>query len=89
MSEPQNLPHNLTLSERKKLALTGATEVVSFDEASVVINTPLGMLGIQGRELQLKTLSETGGNVTVEGYITSLSYEEPRPAGGWFSRFVR
>ncbi len=89
MSEPQNLPHNLTLSERKKLALTGATEVVSFDEASVVVNTPLGMLVIQGRELQLKTLSETGGNVTVEGYITSLSYEEPRPAGGWFSRLVR
>ena len=89
MSEPQNLPHNLTLSERKKLALTGAIEVVSFDEASVVINTPLGMLVIQGRELQLKTLSDTGGNVTVEGYITSLSYEEPRPAGGWFSRLVR
>ena len=89
MSEPQNLPHNLTLSERKKLALTGATEVVSFDEASVVVNTPLGMLVIQGRELQLKTLSETGGNVTVEGYITSLSYEEPRPAGGWCSRLVR
>ena len=89
MSEPQNLPHNLTLSERKKLALTGATEVVSFDEASVVVNPPLGMLVIQGRELPLKTLSETGGNVTVEGYITSLSYEEPRPAGGWFSRLVR
>ena len=89
MSEPQNLPHNLTLSERKKLALTGATEVVSFDEASVVVNTPLGMLVIQGRELQRKTLSETGGNATVEGYITSLSYDEPRPAGGWFSRLVR
>lgn len=89
MSEPQNLPHNLTLSERKKLALTGATEVVSFDEAAVVVNTPLGTLVIQGRELQLKTLSESGGNVTVEGYITSLSYEEPRPAGGWFSRLVR
>jgi hypothetical protein len=44
---------------------------------------------VQGRELQLKTLSESGGNVAVEGYITGLSYEEPRPAGGWFSRFVR
>ena len=89
MSEPQIVPHGLTLNERKKLALTGATEVVSFDEASVVVNTPLGMLVIQGRELQLKTLSEQGGNVTVEGYITSLAYEEPRAAGGWFSRLIR
>lgn len=89
MSEPQILPHNLTLNDRKKLALTGATEVVSFDDTSVIVNTPLGMLVIQGRELQLKTLSESGGNVTVEGYITSLAYEEPRPTGGWFSRLIR
>ena len=89
MNEPQLMPHNLTLNDRKKLALTGATEVISFDDSSVVVNTPLGMLVVQGRELQLKTLSESGGNVAVEGYITGLSYEEPRPAGGWFSRFVR
>ena len=89
MNEPQMIPHNLTLNDRKKLALTGATEVITFDDASVVVNTPLGMLVVQGRELQLKTLSESGGNVTVEGYITSLSYEEPRPAGGWFSRLIR
>ncbi len=85
----QILPHNLTLHERKKLALTGASEVVSFDESSVVINTPLGTLVILGRELQLKTLTEDGGNVAVEGCITSLSYEEPRPAGGWLGRFLR
>lgn len=89
MSEQQNLSHSLTLNARKKLALTGATEVVSFDDTSVVINTPLGMLVIQGRELQLKTLTEDGGNVTVEGLITSLVYEEPRAAGSWFSRLVR
>lgn len=89
MAEQQNLPHNLTLHERKKLTLTGATEVVSFDDASVVIRTPLGTLVVQGRELQLKTLTLDGGNVAVEGQISSLVYEEPRSAGGWFSRLVR
>lgn len=85
----QILPHCLTLNERKKLALTGATEVVSFDDTCVVVNTPLGTLVVQGRELQLKTLTEDGGNVAVEGYITSLAYEEPRPTGSWLSRFLR
>ena len=89
MAEQQILPHSLTLNERKKLALTGATEVVSFDDASVVVNTPLGTLVIQGRELQLKTLTENGGNVAVEGYITGLSYEEPRPSGSWLGRLLR
>lgn len=85
----QMLPHNLTLHDRRKLALTGATEVVSFDDTSVVVNTPLGTLVILGRELQLKTLTEDGGNVAVEGEIVSLSYEEPRPASGWLSRLLR
>ena len=89
MAEQQNLPHNLTLNDRKKLTLTGATEVVSFDEASVVVNTPLGTLVIQGENLQLKTLTLEGGNVAVEGRITCLAYEEPRPAGGWIGRLFR
>lgn len=87
MAEQQNLPHNLTLNERKKLTLTGATDVVSFDESCVVIRTPLGTLVVQGQELQLKTLD--GGNVSVEGQIAALTYEENRSAGGWFSRLIR
>ena len=89
MAEQQNLPHCLTLNERKKLMLTGVTEVVSFDDTSVIMHTPLGTLIVQGRELQLKTLTLEGGNVAVEGYITGISYEEPRPAGGWLSRLIR
>lgn len=85
----QTLPHSLTLNERKKLALTGATEVVSFDDSCVVVNTPLGTLVVQGRELQLKTLTEDGGNVAVEGYITSLAYEEPRSTSSWLGRLLR
>ena len=89
MAEQQNLSHNLTLNDRRKLTLTGATEVVSFDDTSVVVNTPLGTLVIQGRELQLKTLTLEGGNVAVEGCITCLTYEEPRPAGGWMGRLFK
>lgn len=85
----QNLPHTLALSDRKRLSLTGATEVVSFDDASVVVNTPLGTLVVQGQQLQLKTLTPEGGNVIVEGEIISLTYEESRPGGSWLSRLFR
>lgn len=85
----QNLPHALSLSERKKLSLTGATEVISFDNTAVVVNTPLGTLVVQGRDLQLKTLTPDGGNVVVEGDIISLTYEQPRPGGSWLSRLIR
>lgn len=87
MAEQQNLPHSLTLCERKKLTMTGVAEVVSFDESCVVVRTPLGTLVVQGQDLQLKTLD--GGNVAVEGQITALAYEETRSAGGWLSRLIR
>lgn len=75
------LPHKLTLNERSHLTMTGVTEVVTFDENAVILKTGLGTLVVQGRDLQLKTLSPEGGQVVIAGKITSLVYEEPRPAG--------
>lgn len=79
-------PHDLTLKERKKLTMTGVTEVVSFEESAVSLRTELGDLTVQGRDLQLKTLSVEGGQVEVMGNISSLVYEEPRQEGGWLRR---
>lgn len=84
--ERGQMPHKLTLDERKRLTVTGVTEVVSFDEAAVVLRTGMGTLLVQGRELQLKTLSLEGGQMAVDGTVTALVYEEPRQGGGWVRR---
>lgn len=81
--EPIRLPHKLTLNERRQLTVTGVAEVVSFDEASVVLRTDMGTLVVLGKELQLKTLSVEGGQVAVEGTVSSLAYEQSRESGGW------
>ena len=85
--EEQGLPHKLSLDQRKSLTMTGVTEVVSFDENTVVLKTGLGMLVVQGAQLQLKTLTLDGGNVAVEGQINSLTYEQIRQ-GGWLGRLL-
>lgn len=82
------LPHKLTLNERRTLSMTGVTEVVNFDESTVVLRTQLGTLIIHGQSLQLKTLSPEGGHVEVEGSIAALHYEEPRAATGWLRRLL-
>lgn len=76
--ENLQFPHKLTLQERKNLTLTGVTEVISFDENVVVLNTTLGTLEVQGEDLKLKTLSLDGGQVAVDGHIISLLYDEPQ-----------
>ena len=82
----EGLYHKLCLENRKKLTMTGVSEVISFDDASVVLHTGMGTLVVQGSELQLKTLTLEGGNVVVEGQVSSLVYEQAARSGGWWSR---
>ena len=77
----EELAHKLQLVGRSKLTMTGVTEVVCFEETSVVLHTSMGTLLVQGRELKLKTLSLDGGQVAVDGEVSALIYEEPRLSG--------
>lgn len=85
--EHLQIPHDLTLKDRKNLTMTGATEVISFDDTAVILQTELGQLTVHGQNLQLKTLAPEGGQVTVAGKISALIYEEPRQ-GGWLRRLM-
>lgn len=80
------LPHRLTLDARCRLSMTGVTEVESFDEGTVVLVTTRGTLIVRGTGLHLQMLSLEGGQVSVDGRVDSLTYEEPVPAGGFFAR---
>lgn len=75
----------LTLEGRKKLTLTGAKEVLRFDEELAELDTAMGPVTIEGMELKLKCLSLDTGTVVVEGQVQSFSYGEPRRRGRWRS----
>lgn len=87
--EKITLPQKLTLNERKELNMTGVTEVVSFDDTGVILQTSLGTLEIQGQQLQLKNLSLDGGQVAVTGHICALIYEEPKSTAGFWGRLLK
>ena len=80
------LPHKLTLSERQNLTVTGVSEVVSFDDTAVQLNTVQGCLFIHGKDLKLKNLLPEGGQLAVSGTVTALVYEELRQKSGLLGR---
>ena len=73
----------MVMEGRSKLTLTGAKEVLRFDEELAELSTGLGNLTIEGANLKLKTLSLDTGTVVVEGELRSFSYEEPRLRRVW------
>lgn len=81
-------PHKLVLDGRKSLTVSGVDQVVSFDENAVVLQTRGGGLLVRGQNLQLKTLSQDGGQVAVEGQIDLMAYEEPRAQGSFLRRLL-
>lgn len=77
------LPHKLTLDEREKLTMTGATEVIHFDEELARLNTSRGEVSVYGRQLKLKTLSLDGGSVSITGQIDGVFYELNQKKSRW------
>lgn len=87
--ETEKLPHKLSLDNRKRLTMQGVRQVLGVDENQVLLATDLGTLLVQGEALQLKELSPDGGQILVDGRVSALSYEEPKPAGGFLRRLLR
>lgn len=84
------VPHNLILSERKNLKLTGISNVESFDDQSVLAFTDLGELLIRGKNLNIKKLALDTGNLEIDGEIISLAYNENvHKNGGFLSKIFK
>jgi sporulation protein YabP len=86
----KELPHALSVENRKFLSVTGVTEVESFDENVISAVTDLGSLKISGENLNIKKLSLEQGDLEIEGKINSLVYSEKFLAGkGFFAKIFR
>ena len=87
LKQAAELSQRIELTGREKLTVTGVEDVERFDELSVVMRTAAGVLMISGEDLHIGKLSLEGGELYVDGRITSISYEDtPNRQGGFFSR---
>ena len=88
--ESRVLPHGLSLQDRQKLAISGVSDVVNFDENQVIIMTGLGTLTIRGSGLHVDQLSLESGELRVTGTIDLLEYDDSgAPGGGFFRRLFQ
>lgn len=80
----------LILENRKKLTVTGVSDVSGFDEKSVVLDTVMGQLSIKGQQLHINGFSTETGELNLDGEIDVIEYAEVRQnEGGFFSRLFR
>lgn len=74
--QKSNIIQNLILESREKLNISGALDVLSFDDQIVIVQTHLGLLTVKGEDLRISKLNIDSEEVIVEGTINSISYSD-------------
>ena len=68
--------HNIAISMRKSINLTGVKKIENFDENEFLLETNMGYLMIKGTNLEIIKLDTYQGDVSIKGKIDSLNYLE-------------
>ncbi len=76
MEQEGNASHKLCLEQRKYLELAGVSDVISFDEKHILLETTMGMLEIRGNTLKVQKVRLDNGEFQIEGMVDSLQYSE-------------
>lgn len=86
----ENNSHTITLDNREKLQASGITDILSFDEETIVAQTNDGILIIRGSNLHITSLNLEKGSLIADGSVTGLNYDnETAQSGGLLSRLFK
>lgn len=85
--------HKIVMVGRKSGTISGISDVLSFDENEILLDTDMGLLTIKGKELHISRLSLELGEADMEGKIDSFAYSEKghkkKKEGSLVSRMFR
>ena len=74
--QKSNIIQNLILESREKLNISGALDVLSFDDQIVIVQTHLGLLTVKGDDLRISKLNIDSEEVIIDGTISTMSYSD-------------
>lgn len=76
----------LTVKERNMICLNGVSNIESFDDSYVTLETSEGRICIEGQGLKIESLSREGGEIQITGRINGVFYVKQKKAKGTFSK---
>lgn len=84
--------HQLTLNNRNLLAIDGVTNLGSYEEDLLILETVAGVLQIKGERLHVQQLNIDQGRVVIDGDICSLVYTDQdlvKKGKGFLSKLIK
>lgn len=84
--------HQITLNNRNLLEIDGVTNLGSYDEELLTLETVAGALQIKGGQLHVRQLNIDQGRVVIDGDICSLVYTDQdlvKKGKGFLSKLIK
>jgi len=67
-------PHDVSITARKRLEMSGVSDVTSFDEVQIIAQSDDADISIEGEELKIEKFDSESGDLIVKGKINGLNY---------------
>ena len=67
---------NIVISDRSRVEINSVKAVVSFDEDVVLVDSALGKISVEGRELLIENFEKATGKILITGKIIGVFYIE-------------
>ncbi len=71
--------HSISSTSREGIKINGVSDVISFDESGVALETMCGSMAVEGEGLHVTVLNITDGIVEIDGKINGIYYYENKP----------
>lgn len=75
MAIEENTGHLISLENRKRLKMTGITEVIAYNDDIIALKSKQGDLNISGKNLNINKLNLEEINLLITGHIREIKYE--------------
>ena len=68
------IKHDVLIKSRQRMEMTGISDVSSFDEAEIIVQTGNTGVSIEGENLKIERFNSENGELILNGSISGLFY---------------
>ena len=66
----------ISVIDRKSVEIDNVSSVRAFDEDGVLLETPLGKISVEGKELKIENFEKSSAKILISGNIIGVFYLE-------------
>lgn len=68
----------IVITNKNKVEIDAVTSVRSFDEEGVLLDTSIGQISVEGKDLKIENFEKTSTKILISGNINGVYYLEKR-----------